>query len=313
MTPPNSSRMAACLAAWNRFFHGEAAPAAYGVLRIGFGLVILITFFSGRADAQKWFGPHGLLSFEASRRIADPDLLTLFQLFPHSESAVTILYHLVILQSASLVLGLFGRFQAACLFILLASFHHRNIPWTDGQDILMRLACFYLIFMPLDACWSVRGLLSAARRRLVRALPAWPLRLFQFQMAVIYLSTGILKLQGDDWRDGTAVYYSLNLVDFQRCPLPDFMRQSLLFSQVSTWSVLLLELALPFILFIPRLRLLAVIAGVLLHLSLDYALNLYLFEWSMIVGLLSFLPFKVPSQKCCLGGAATCPATTELS
>lgn len=294
---------AACIAAWNRFFHGEAAPAAYAVLRIGFGLVIFLTFLTGRGEAQKWFGPHGLLTFEASRRIADLDTLTLFQLFPHSEAAVTILHSLVILQAACLVLGLFGRFQAACLFVLLVSFHHRNTAWTDGQDILMRLACFYLVFMPLDACWSVRRLLPI-RHRLARPLPAWPLRLFQLQMAVIYLSTGILKLQGEDWRQGTAVYYSLNLVNFQRLPLPDFMRQSLLFSQAATWSVLLLELALPFVLFIPRLRLHAVIAGVLLHLSLDYAINLGLFEWAMIAGLLCFLPFRVPGEEFRPGGSS---------
>jgi hypothetical protein len=283
-------------AAWNRFFHGRASPVPYAILRIGFGLVIGITFLTGWADAQKWFGPHGMVSFEASRAIVDPDTLTLFQLFPRSESAVTILYSLVIVQSLCLILGLYGRVQAACLFVLLASFHHRNNAWCDAEDTLMRLACFYMTFMPLDARWSVRRLLPAARRRLCKACPAWPLRLFQLQMAVIYLSTGILKLQGADWRDGTAVYYSLNLVQYHRFPLPEFMMQSLLFSQLSTWAVLVLELALPFTLFIPRLRLWALACGIVLHLSIDYALNLFLFEWAMIVGLLSFLPFRVHEE-----------------
>jgi len=283
-------------AAWNSFFHGEASPIAYAILRIGFGLVIGITFLTGWADAQKWFGPNGMVSFEASRAIVDPDTFTLFQIFPRSESAVTILYSLVIIQSLCLILGLYGRFQSACLFVLLASFHHRNNAWCDAEDTLMRLACFYMIFMPLDARWSVRGLLPAARHRLSKACPAWPLRLFQLQMAVIYLSTGILKLQGPDWRDGTAVYYSLNLVQYRRFPLPEFMMQSLFFSQISTWAVLVLELALPFMLFIPRLRLVAIAFGVLLHLSIDYALNLFLFEWAMIVGLLSFLPFRVAEE-----------------
>lgn len=283
-------------AAWNHFFHGKASTSAYAMLRIGFGLVIGITFLTGWADAQKWFGPNGLVSFEASRAIVDPDTLTLFQLFPRSESAVTILYSLVIIQSVCLVLGIYGRFQSACLFVLLASFHHRNNAWCDAEDTLMRLACFYMVFMPLDARWSVLGLLPPARRRLAKACPAWPLRLFQLQMAVIYLSTGILKLQGADWRNGSAVYYSLNLVQYHRFPLPEFMMQSLLFSQISTWAVLVLELALPFMLFIPRLRLVAIVSGIVLHLSIDYALNLFLFEWAMIVGLLSFLPFRLDEE-----------------
>lgn len=293
MTPPSLEMHSLC-AAWNRFFHGGAPPVAYVIVRIGFGLVIGITFLTGWADAQKWFGPNGMVSFEASRAIVDPDTLTLFQIFPRSESAVTVLYTLVIIQAACLVLGIYGRFQAACLFVLLASFHHRNNAWCDAEDTLMRLACFYMIFMPLDARWSVRNLLaSSTRHGRPGACEYWPLRLFQFQMAVIYLSTGILKFQGADWRNGTAVYYSLNLVQYHRFPLPDFMMNSLLFSQVSTWAVLVLELALPFMLFIPRLSLFAIACGIFLHLSIDYALNLFLFEWAMIIGLLSFMPFRI--------------------
>lgn len=296
MISPSLMGASSLQAAWNRFFHDEASSIAYAILRIGFGVVIGITFLTGWADAQKWFGPYGLVSFEASRAIVDPDTLTLFQLFPRSEAAVTILYSLVIVQAACLILGIYGRFQAACLFVLLASFHHRNNAWCDAEDTLMRLACFYMVFMPLDDRWSVRSLFSSARHRLSEACPAWPLRLFQLQMAVIYLSTGILKFQGVDWRNGSAVYYSLNLAQYHRFPVPEFMIESLLFSQVSTWAVLALELALPFMLFIPRLRLFAIASGILLHLSIDYMLNLFLFEWAMIVGLLSFLPFRVDGK-----------------
>lgn len=296
MTPSASLETKGLCAAWNRFFHIGASPSAYAILRIGFGLVIAITFLTGWADAQKWFGPDGVLSFEASRAIVDPDTLTLFQLFPRSEVAVTVVYSLVIIQAMLLVFGIYGRFQAACLFVLLASFHHRNNAWCDAEDTLMRLACFYMIFMPLDASWSVRKLLPVARRELPKACPSWPLRLFHLQMAVIYLSTGILKLQGADWREGAAVYYSLNLVQYHRFPLPQFMMQSLLFSQMSTWAVLALELALPFMLFVPRLRLFAIVSGIVLHLSIDYALNLFLFEWAMIVGLLSFWPFQMKTN-----------------
>jgi hypothetical protein len=280
--------------AWSHFFHNHVPTQPFAILRIGFALVILIIFLTGWADAQKWFGPRGILSFDASRAIVDPDTLTLFQLFPQSETAVTILYSLVIIQAACLLLGLYGRFQAACLFILLASFHHRNCAWCDGEDTFIRHACFFMVFMPVDACWSLRSLLPRTRSRLPATSPAWPLRLFQFQMAIIYLSTGILKFQGQDWHDGSAVYYSLNLIQYQRFPLPDLMRQSLLLSQLSTWGVLTLELALPFILFIPRLRLFAIASGILLHLSIEYSLNLFLFEWAMIIGLLSFLPFPLP-------------------
>jgi len=49
----------------------------------------------------------------------------------------------------------------------------------------------------------------------------WGLRLFQLQMAVIYLSSAIEKTSGVDWREGTALYYVARLDDsFGKFPVP---------------------------------------------------------------------------------------------
>jgi hypothetical protein len=55
--------------------------------------------------------------------------------------------------------------------------------------------------------------------------------------------------------------------------------------------VLLLEWLLPLALWLPRTRKAALLIGILFHLSIDYTMNLFLFHWLMIVGLLSFAEF----------------------
>ncbi|MGJ8639490.1 MAG: HTTM domain-containing protein [Opitutaceae bacterium] len=277
--------------AWNRFFYGHFPRQTCVLLRIGIGTLILLNFLLYLPDLEKWFGPSGLIDFAASRQIVDSDTLTLFQLFPDSSIALYICYSLLIVQTACIILGFFGRFNAACVFVLMTSFQHRNVALMDGEDNLMRIACFLLILMPLDHWFSFRNVVDPKHRDKVKTAPIWPLRLFQIQLSLVYISTAILKLQGEDWIDGTAIYYVSQLDLYQRFPIPSILVENLAISKLATWSVLAVEIALPFALWIQRYRRFAVIAGILLHLSIEYSMNLFLFQWVMIVALLSFIDF----------------------
>ena len=56
-----------------------------------------------------------------------------------------------------------------------------------------------------------------------------------------------------------------------------------------TWATLVFEVLLPIGLWVPRTRWFTLAVAVLFHLSLEYTLNLFLFHWLMLVGLLPFL------------------------
>src|SRR5262249_29597493 len=187
---------------WNDFFYAPMPTKTCGLLRIGFGLLILVGFAVLYPDVDRWFGPTGVLTFAASRAIIDPDTITIFQLFPQSSLAVHVLYGLLLVQSLCLVVGFYGRAQAACLFVLVTSFQHRNLAMFDAEDHLLRLGCFFLIFMPLDDAFSVRSLLRRGRPARPGSHAIWPLRLLQIEMTLIYLSSGLLKVAGEDWRSG---------------------------------------------------------------------------------------------------------------
>ncbi len=65
-----------------------------------------------------------------------------------------------------------------------------------------------------------------------------------------------------------------------------------------TWTSLALELILPFALWWPPTRRLAVVVGILFHLAIEATLNLFLFEWIMILGLIAFLqPHQLSATK----------------
>lgn len=62
-----------------------------------------------------------------------------------------------------------------------------------------------------------------------------------------------------------------------------------LFIKIATWGTLVVESSLGSIIWIEECRFWVVLAGVLLHLQLEYIMNLQLFGWTMIACLLLFL------------------------
>jgi hypothetical protein len=256
------------------------------LLRIAIGLLLLVDVLVWMPDLQAWFGPNGAHNLAACRLVIDPNTMTVFQWLPQTETSVLIVYVLMLIQIVALILGCYGRVQAFFIFVWLVSFNHRNNLIFDAEDNLLRLWTFFLIFMPLDAAFSIRKHSPASLRR---EFPIWPLRLLQLQLCLVYLSASLLKLQGVEWRDGTAVYYALNARQFFHYPIPDFVRSSPGIILILTWTVMTFELVLPFGLWIPKIRRLFLVLGLLLHLGMEYSLNLFLFQWLMMVGLCTFV------------------------
>lgn len=144
--------------------------------------------------------------------------------------------------------------------------------------------------MPCGERLSIDGWLRRRKGVAVRLLPVWGLRLLQIQMILLYLSTALLKAGGEDWLNGSALIYITQLHDvFGRFPLPSFLLQSIPLLKAITWGVLIVGILIPFGLWFSKTRSFTVVLAIAFHLALDYSMNLFLFQWFMIVGLLSFM------------------------
>ncbi len=292
--------------AWNHFFHRHEDLSIFGPIRIAFSILLLINVLLWWPELEKWFGENGVMTFEISKLAIDPDTYTIFQWLPKTTTVLWSCYLLMIANLIALMVGFLPRIQLACIFVLFTSFCHRNNLIFDGEDSLFRMFTFYLFFAPVGKYLSVHSWL--ARRRatdsdgLVSSEPKkfaiWPLRLIQIQTAAIVFISGIEKMKGVEWRDGTALYYVSRLDDFfYRFPVPEFMFNSFLMIAIGTWSAVLIELTLPILVWFRKTRMLALVVLFLFHLSLEYMMNLNMFQWLMIVGWMSFLQFNRPQTE----------------
>lgn len=300
---------------WNCFFY---SPCKYGkelggMFRIAFAFIMLKNYCMLGMDYAFFFLPsRGLLPLEFARQTVDfKSTWTLFSFIPQTDTWYWTVYYGLLLHILLLGCGITPRLNALCVFLWHSSFVcHNSLLW-NGEDCVMKLYAFLMIFLPLDhyTIWSVldrfknnktstnnkqactRHRRQNQRREQEDASPSmWPFRLIQLQLCFIYVSTVILKWTSQDWQSGHALYYVVQLDDMYG----GFFNPQLLFGYLGTlklltYGSLLLETVAPILLWFDSCRILTLVAVILFHVSINASMNLNCFHSIMILGWLSFL------------------------
>ena len=242
-------------------------------------------------DRRIFYGNNSFLPPDSATKVVDEDTWNLFSFAPATDATIDAALLLIMASAVLLVLGRVPRLAAAISFLLLIAIQHANIMLFDAEDTVFRLFAFYLIMVPP---WNQLRMSAAALEKdgdQHLTMPVWPLRLFQIQICLIYFCSAIQKSDGAEWLDGTALYYALRLDDATRFPLPNWIVDSMAWMRLLTWSVFLFESIAPILIWWRKTRVYCLAAAFLFHLGTDYSMNLHLFHWIMMNGLLSFVHF----------------------
>lgn len=279
--------------AWNRWWFGPIASQSLGLFRLVFGLLVLAYGLLLFPDRALWFSDRGIFTSaqsDAYNQWLGPaphiDLL-------HgavSDFWLTTFFVVFLLGALGLTLGLWTRASSLIVFVCLASLHNRNSAIHNSGDMVMMVMSAYLLLSPAGAACSLDRLGRIFKGREGDEPPLivpWAQRLMQLQIAAVYATTSLSKLQGARWRDGTAAYYPLHLPDSARFPVP--WSDQLWMIHLLTWGTIAVELSLWTLIWVPRLRLWVLAAGVLLHIGIEYSLNIPLFSFLMITSYLIFV------------------------
>jgi hypothetical protein len=276
---------------WERFWFEPVATSTLALVRIAFGLVMIGWTLALLPDLFSLFSQEGISPIQP-RQLGWGLLLT----FP-SDDAVLGVWAALLLSSILLLVGLGTRLAAAVLFVCLLSFTRRNILVLNSGDFVLQHVALFLALSPAGASVSVDRWLQERRRFWEFPVRApWALRLLQVQLSVIYFASVWAKVRGETWNDGTAVSYALRLDDLARFPVPDFLTTTPIFANLLTYGTLAVELGVAILIWVPSVRLYAAAAGILLHLSIDYALSVGFFSMAMMILYLAFLPPETASR-----------------
>jgi len=281
----------ALLEIWHGFWFEPVSTAPLALFRIAFGLIAFVWGISLLPDVFAFFTTRGLLPRQPK---FSGDFGGAWGVlgFWESKTAAIALTVALLVGAVCLTLGLFSQLAALVVCIALVSFQRRNPFIANAGDVLMRIEAFYLIFAPAGAAFSLGRYLRHQGRdfwEFPKRAP-WALRLLQIQFSVVYLVAVWTKVRGITWNDGTAVSYALRIEDITRFPVPDFITHSTLISNVFSYGTLALELSLAILVWNRKLRPWVLLAGLSLHLGIEYSIRVGFYGLSIMALYLVWVP-----------------------
>ena len=156
---------------------------------------------------------------------------------------------------------------AICFLEAVLQAHWNPLPLSMAWQVEV-CVLFALLFANSGGVLSVDSWLSS-RRGLPSddSTPIWPLFVLRYQIALIYLSSGLWKLIGTSWRDGSALHYVLanQVSTFSRSGVTGDGRTR---DDPDLNLILGWELAFPIMVLRPRARQVALISGIIIHLGI---------------------------------------------
>lgn len=264
------------------------------LFRILLAILVLADLANRATDLTAHYSDRGILPRSAV--LGDPDVLSPFafslNLLSGSVAFQALLFGVAAVAALAMLAGYRTRLAVFIVWVLLLSIQYRNPLVLASGDVLLRLLLFWSLFLPLGAVWSVDRWRRAVPRRLsMRFISFGTVALF-LQIAIMYWITAILKT-GDEWRDGTALYYTLSQEQVAN-QLGTFLLDFPALLVVASFATLALEAFGPFLLFSPfftgPVRTAAVAMFMSLHFGIWLAIDIGIFPWISALCMVCFLP-----------------------
>lgn len=102
------------------------------------------------------------------------------------------------------------------------------------------------------------------------------------QLCLLYFSTGLYKVMGEVWQNGTAVYYIMRTHWYTWPGVSELIYQNGPLVVVMTYGAMLLEVTFPFLLLRRETRWLAIAGGFAMHMGILVFMGLVAFSWAML-------------------------------
>lgn len=257
------------------------------LMRLSMGLGILFYLLAHYPERHLLWGADGLWPTEKFMEAAEErGIITLFHL-SDAPWFFDLIYHGGIVTTVMFILGFRTRLATILTFLLFWSLYYRNSFVTNGGDNIIRLQLFYLIFAQAGTYFSLdrRWIEKRGKRRLdvyLSILHNAAVCAIAIQLIIVYFTSGIYKVMGSMWQEGTAVYYAMRVQDYIWPGVSEWIWQSETLVVFLTYSSVLFQVAFPFLLLNRYTKYLAVAGALAFHTSVGLMMNLALFSWYMI-------------------------------
>jgi predicted DCC family thiol-disulfide oxidoreductase YuxK len=282
---------------WNTFWFEPTSPVGMALFRIVFGIILL-------EDMLIHILPDFDLFYTKNSLVPISDMISLYWhndrlfdallLLPPDDKYILGAFWVMVTATVFMTIGFFTRTSSWIAFLLLMSFSSHFELNQNAGDNYLRIVTMCVALSNAGDALSIDSLLKSLRTdwRVTglgpRISAPWAQRLIQLQICIAYFHTWVCKMEGETWNNGVAVYYAVRYDDIIRFPLPHFFDQLPVYF-VLTWFTLVIEFALWNFIWWRPTRYWVLLAGLALHLGIEYCMNLPMFEWAFIFTYILFI------------------------
>lgn len=260
--------------------------------RIVAGSTILVQYLINHAERRFLYGPHGVYPFHGGTGAAFP-LLSLSRSYLWFEAV----YHAGIVAAVLWLLGWRTRLVTPICYVLWRCLDDQNPLLADGGDNLAALLMLYACFADVSARWSLdararpRKPKDTLLQKCTGMVHNTALLTMLAQVCVLYGVAGLTKVQGETWRDGTAIYYAFRTADFAWPGYSNLVYANPFVVTTLSYATVAIQIAFPFCVALhARARRVILALAIGFHLGTAAFMGLVTFASFMISADLLFVP-----------------------
>lgn len=284
---------------WDEFWFAPVPLLNLAIFRIVFCFTLFAMYFSRHQDVKLFYTDIGFLpkslAFQALPETFRPPWMLAF--WP--DSWVPWMHGLLVLILFLMALGAVNRSVTWIAVWLQLAFLFRNHSVSFGAD---QIGTIFLLYLALTNSSARLSVLSWWRERKGIAQDYGDLltsvfyRMIQVQLCIVYVYSGMEKLKGMSWWDGTAVW---SVLANSQMVIADFtwLRHLALAVVFISFSTILFELYFPVLVWFKALRKPFLLAGVFFHSGIGIVMALWSFAIVMISAYVLFLPEDVVQKR----------------
>lgn len=248
---------------------------ALAIFRICLGVILIFELLNYMVDLKVFFGDEGFLP----RFLVMQEFPNIWNFSIHMVSGrvevQAVLFILALIATFCFLVGYHTRLVTFYLWFFILSAQVRNYLVFNIYDYFEHLLLFWCNFLPLGACYSVDSALDPQSNKLPKRVLSFGTAGTLCQIAFMLFFAGALKTTSDPWKQGTAIYYSLNLSEYIT-GLGDPLLQYPELLKYLTYGALLVEIGSPFLLFSPFFTKYIRVIGIVLASSLFLGIEIFL-------------------------------------
>lgn len=274
---------------WEHFFFAPQTSLQVGVFRFVFALNALVMYSVRFRNWRFYYTDAGFLPardvFEILPEFYRPQIAW----FPQTPTLALAMNIGLLLCLLLLLVGLVPRVAAFIGFFLHVALIQRNYAVSYGADFITTFMFFSLIFIDssrrfsLASWWRTRRgvVLTNDAGTVSQLLSSAFTRVMQIQLCLIYMYTGLEKMKGASWWDGSAIWA---VIGNQQIMFIDasWTRNIPLLLAAMTFTTLLFEIYFAPLVWIPALRKWVLLIGCMMHIGIALSVGLFYFSFGMM-------------------------------